>query len=344
MNYKALIKEEPVILSILPTHRCTASCKNCCFGCTPKIKHIMSYGEITFHIETAVKNYPSLKVCVFTGGECFLLGNDLDKSINFATQLGLSTRVVTNGYWASTYEKAYLRLSTLVENGLKEINFSTGDDHQSFVKLDNIVNGIQAAMDLKINRPICIAVESHVKANFQKKHLESNRYLSKLIKNGDLNILPGAWISLRSHSEENNYDKENNVLFHTKGDDDGCDNLFRTISINPYSHLLACCGLTSEYNKFLKLGNLKKCNINHLYDAQFEDLYKLWLYTLGPKHLYETISIHLGHKPKNFNHPCAYCIESVKNEENVNTIKGLIESQIPGILLKLNSINLISNI
>lgn len=339
MNYKAFIKETPVILTILPTHKCTASCKNCCFGCTPKIKHKMSYDEIIYHIDHAVEIYPSLKVCVFTGGECFLLGDDLDKCISYATKLGLSTRVVTNGYWADSYDNAYKRLSTLVNNGLKEINFSTGDEHQEYVDFGNIINGIKAALELKIEPPICIAVESWWAAKFTKEHVESNKYLSKLIEKSDLHVLSGSWITLRSDIP--NCATENHTIVHTIGDSEGCDNLFRTISINPYSQLLACCGVTAEYNKFLKLGNLKKYSLEYLFDAQFEDMYKLWLYTLGPKHIYEKLSMYLGNKPKELNHSCAYCVEAIKNEKNINAIKRILPSQIPGIFLKLESMNLI---
>ena len=62
-----------------------------------------------------------------------------------------------------------------------------------------------------------------------------------------------------------------------------CENIFKTISINPYSQLLSCCGLTVEYNKFLKLGNLQKNSLKSLYESQFHDLYKIWLYVDGPK-------------------------------------------------------------
>lgn len=335
MNYKDSIKDQPLVLTILPTHRCSAACKNCCFGCTPKIKHRMTYDEIIRYMDQAVEFFPSIQVCVFTGGECFLIGDDLDKCVNYATKLGLSTRVVTNGYWANSYETAYNRLQSLIDNGLKEINFSTGDDHQEYVKLDNIANGVRAAIDLGLRLPIHIALESSSSAKFKAKHLDSNECLSKLIEEKKVNILSAAWITFKS---EELYSKDYDE---TQMEFEGCDNLFRTISINPYSQLLACCGLTAEYNKFLKLGNLQKYSIEDLYNAQFEDIYKLWLYTLGPKHIYNTVTKHRGIKSNTFNHNCTYCIEAVKNEENINAIRETLSSQIPAIFFKLESMNLI---
>lgn len=39
MIIKDLIEETPQLLTIIPTHKCTASCDQCCFGCTPNIQH-----------------------------------------------------------------------------------------------------------------------------------------------------------------------------------------------------------------------------------------------------------------------------------------------------------------
>lgn len=87
----------------------------------------------------------SLKVLVLTGGECFLLGNDLNLIIDYASRIGLSVRVVTNGYWAKSPEIAKEKLLELSKCGLKEVNFSTGEDHQfkDFMKIWLFVDGPQ---------------------------------------------------------------------------------------------------------------------------------------------------------------------------------------------------------
>ena len=77
----------------------------------------------------------------------FLLGNDLNLIIDYASRIGLSARVVTNGYWAKSPEIAKEKLLELSKCGLKEVNFSTGEDHQEWVSYDNIVYGSIAALD-----------------------------------------------------------------------------------------------------------------------------------------------------------------------------------------------------
>ena len=49
---------------------------------------------------------PSIKVVVFTGGECTLLKDDLISAICFCTNLGLKTRIVSNGHWGKSLETA----------------------------------------------------------------------------------------------------------------------------------------------------------------------------------------------------------------------------------------------
>ena len=97
----------------------------------------MDYDTITKYIDEALDEYPTIQVLVLTGGECFLLGDTLVRIIQYATYKGLKTRVVTNGYWANTYESAFNRLKPLVNAGLYEINFSTGDEHAEFVSPEN---------------------------------------------------------------------------------------------------------------------------------------------------------------------------------------------------------------
>ena len=65
---------QPTILTIIPTHRCTAQCEDCCFRCTPRIKQELSYEDIIKYIDQALLKFSTIKLGVVSGGECFLLG------------------------------------------------------------------------------------------------------------------------------------------------------------------------------------------------------------------------------------------------------------------------------
>jgi len=91
---------------------------------------MMSLSEMKNYLDSSLEYYSSsLKMLVLTGGEPFLLGGSLDDIIEYATKKGLKTRVVTNAFWATSFEKSYDRLTKLWNRGLTEINFSTGDEH-----------------------------------------------------------------------------------------------------------------------------------------------------------------------------------------------------------------------
>lgn len=103
----------PTTLTFVTTHSCTAQCHDCCFDCSPHKRDRISLSEMIETIDVTKKTFQNLEVVVFSGGECFLLGNDLDKAIKHAHEKGLITRVVTNAYWATDKKKTYDRLSML---------------------------------------------------------------------------------------------------------------------------------------------------------------------------------------------------------------------------------------
>ena len=74
--------------------------------------------------------------------------------------------------------------------------------------------------------------------------------------------------------------------------------------------------------------------MKELYEKQFNDLYKFWLYVDGPEFIYEKLMEMRNVEKQTFPHECAYCIEIVKNEENLKLIKELLEKELPSILFR----------
>jgi hypothetical protein len=288
----------------------------------------MSYEDIVKHIDEVTKTFPSVKVLVITGGECFLLGNDLDNIIAYSTKKGLSSRVVTNAYWAGTPDIAKKRLHDLVDAGLTEINFSTGDDHQKFVRFENIVNAVVAAHELGI-KAICINIETRPNAKCTLESVESDEILSPLIKEGAVICIAGAWMNFKKSEET-----EQRPFYIPIPKKRRCQNLYNSIVINPYHELLACCGLTVEYNKYLKVGNLQSYSIKDLYDYQFNDLFKFWLYVDGPEYIYEMLMKERGLPKKRMIHECEYCMELVRDENNVKIVGKLVKKELNNILYR----------
>ena len=328
MDIKTLLKVEPTTITIIPTHQCTASCENCCFACTPHINHRLQYDDIINYIDEILENFSAIELLVVSGGECFLLGEELERIIKYATSRNLLTRVVTNGYWATSYSTAKKRLVKLKESGLTEINFSTGDNHQQYVEFHKIVNAARAACDLDF-RTVLISVESAPQAKFTASDLKKDHDLAPLIKTGKLRYMAASWMKFKK--EKGNQEGEINHVISPK---QPCTNIFQGIFINPYSQLLACCGITVENNKFLKLGSAEENSIKQLYDDQFNDLFKLWLYVDGPRAIYELVMGKRKSKIKSLPHECAYCVELIQDEKNVEIIRNIIKDELPGILYR----------
>ena len=331
MDLKDYINLKPQTLTIIPTHKCTATCEECCFRCTPQVETIMEYYKIEQYIDEAINSFPSIEVVVITGGEPFLLGDKLHLAIKRAASHKRITRIVTNGYWASTYENAIQKLTPLKDAGLTEINFSTGDNHQKFVPFDNIVYGTRAAYHLSI-KPICISVESPPNANFKASDVQDNVLLAPIINEGFLLVLNAAWMRFKvKHSNE-----DNNLSFNLEnlGQYTSCRNLYGNIVINPYSQMLACCGLSVEYNEYLKLGSLEDNSMVDLYYQQYDDLFKFWLHVDGPAYIYDKILKIRGVKKDFFPHECAYCMELVKDKENISVLKQILKKELPSIIYR----------
>lgn len=194
----------PSILTFITTFKCTAACKDCCFECNPKREGRLSLKQMKEYLDQSIKAYPSIKVLILTGGECFLLKSDLDKIVLYASNKGLRVRIVTNGYWASSFEKAIERLSILVNSGLNEINFSTGDDHLEFVSENFVVNGLRAA--LKLGLTTVVNVEANRTKEFNSFAFLKNEELAPYLKpneNGEvkLMIVNGVWLPFTKSSK-----------------------------------------------------------------------------------------------------------------------------------------------
>src|SRR3546814_15640143 len=131
---------DPKNLTVLCTYQCTAACKQVCVESSPHIKGRLSGDVIRKRITEAHQAFPSIKVVVFSGGEAFLLKDELIKSVEHASSMGMSTRIVSNGSWAKRLVRAKEICNELKRAGLDELNISTGNDHQEFVPQESVVN------------------------------------------------------------------------------------------------------------------------------------------------------------------------------------------------------------
>ena len=308
---------------IVSTFKCTAECPECCFECSPRNNKQLSYEEITRSIDK-LKAETDINKLIWTGGECFLLGEDLEKGISYAKQRGIYSRCVTNGFWATNEKIADKKLEKLKKAGMVELNLSTGDEHQLFVPENNIINAIVAAAKLGIH--VALAIETRKNARVTKEKLIKNSQYQKKIIEEDLekyvSIMNASWVS---------FHKDN--IFEYEEDDheyiisNGCDSIFDVLCLTPHKEIVGCCGLCIEHIPEMTLGKEDK-NLMELYSSQFDDFLKIWLYVDGPRIILE----YLQGKNKNLNIPkfmhacqaCAYIYNNAKiKKEILNSYKNV---------------------
>ena len=322
-----LLHKQPTSLAFITTDKCTASCHNCCFKCSPKNAQRLSLSQITNIIEQVMDEFDEVNSCVFTGGECTLLGNDLLKAIEYASNKELICRIVSNGYWAISEEKAYNYLKELVNCGLRELNLSTGDEHQKWVSVQKVINACKAAK--KLNLYTAVNIESTPNSSITSALLLKDKDIKDAVTNGQLLLKDSTWIEF---DEEENLSNSNTYGYDTGG----CPYLFNTISVSPDMHLLACCGLTCQESRILKIGNITQYPIRKIWEAQFDDLLKLWLYTHGPHEIHKYTCRKTGKTTVHHKYPhiCSMCQHILKDPDTIRILKENINGILPNVLYK----------
>lgn len=324
---------DPTILTLLTTYRCTAACPNCCFNCSPKpkIDDIMSLEKMKQYISSAKKDFPSLLLVVFTGGECTLLGDDLIHAIKHAKSLGMFTRIVTNGHWGKDPAIANKWITSFVNAGLDEINFSTGDEHNMFVSLDTITYAISECARLDSFKSVFINIETLSTHNISEKDVLNSiniRELDDCFKQ-KIRCIKSPWIEFRNKNEGDFH--EMNLLTLQRP----CKDVLTSINITPTGQFLSCCGLASEYTPFLKLGQFSEDNLKTLHNSRFNDLLKLWLFSVGPYKILQEIGCTPKEKHK---HGCEYCHNMLQNEEILKKLLSINSDTVQKIILDYNLI------
>ncbi len=331
--------------TFLTTYRCTAMCTECSLRCSPyDDSPILSFEQFADHLSRILKVLPSIRLVVFTGGEPFLMGHGLDKSISHCKKQNLRTRIVSNAYWAKDEEVAFARLSQLKEAGLSEINFSTGSEHQQYVSIENIINAVLAAAKLDMLALVNYEtlekdVPGKLAANEDNKIIKNNRIVEYITKNPEqkkyLFVFMGRWVPLDNSSVP--YNRKSSVSKTILDRFQGCSNLFENIVIGPNGGLYSCCGLFVRDMPEFKLGNINKDDLLELLEKQKRDFLKLWLKIDGPKAILKQV-ISKSRNLQNCSeaiHPCQACRDLLSNPAMKEYLIENYEGTVNEVLLKL---------
>lgn len=311
------IQPHPKTAAILITYQCVAQCDECCFACNPHLTNTaISYEKVKTFLDQ-VAQIKTIKVVVFSGGECFIEFDLLKRCISYATSLGLATRCVSNGYWGINLKVARRKVAELKEAGLTEINFSTGDSHQQFAPVERVLYSSIASLEAGIRT--CIAVETNNSKKFTaddfKLHPLYKEYIEERGYDSNILVMPTVWVSFHT---DNIYDFGEKPLETEKNY--GCDGVFDTVALEPRTDIVGCCGLTVNNIDEMHLGELKSDNLRGLFIKHYNDFMKIWIFVDGPKKIVEISSEWAGETMPRFAHKCLYCAYLYNNEDLLSQI------------------------
>jgi MoaA/NifB/PqqE/SkfB family radical SAM enzyme len=148
-------------MGLLTTMQCPLQCSHCMYECSPHRKERMTLQEMVRYIDEAAEH--KIRVVLFSGGEPFLLGKDLDEAVAYATKKSIHTQCTTAAHWATSKQAAVDRLRRLAAAGLGSLNLSCDDYHQEFVPLRNVKLAVEAAVEVGLSFTINVVFTSQSK-------------------------------------------------------------------------------------------------------------------------------------------------------------------------------------
>jgi hypothetical protein len=324
----------PKTLTLLATYQCTAACDQCCFGCHPGKHGRIPQERILSYIDQAAALGSVVNV-VFSGGECFLLGRDLEEAVARAESHGLLTRCVTNGYWALSEDAARRRLEPLVAAGLKELNLSTGDFHLEYVPVERIRHGALAAYQLGLG--LAIMVETRKERSFTKEVLLDDPLFAEIYRRDPegLCIQENVWIPMQSdctiaHDPVHYRNASNPHLMR------GCHNVLRNMVITPREDYVVCCGLTMDQIPELHIADAASEPLAAIAARADHDLLRRWIRLEGPERIIEFLQQKdpsLAY-PWDRVHPCEACRDLHHREDLRQAVRSHAAEVAGDILLR----------
>lgn len=276
----------PNTLTLLPTYQCTAECEDCCFHSSPRIKKRIPQDRLLRYVDEAAE-FPGMTLVVVSGGEPFLLRRDLVELVQRITARGLFSRIVSNGYWAVNEAGALAALRPLVAAGLREMSYSTGDDHARFVPLDRVMIAMDAALQLGLGVSLMIEERAGGKITRNAVLETAQRFpeVYRAIKQKSVQLLESPWMKFSDSPTQPTWSPFVMLRSSSLSARQTCTSVLASIVVTPDEKLGMCCGLPREDIADLNVGDLRVESMTSLYARHVHDILKIWLCVEGPERI-----------------------------------------------------------
>lgn len=273
----------PNSLTLLPTYQCTAECTDCCVGSSPRITKRIPQDRLLRYVDEAAQ-FPGMILVSISGGEAFLLRDDLVELVQRITDRGLVSRIVTNGYWGVNKKGALDTIRPLVAAGLREISFSTGDEHARFVPVDRVLTAIEACLDCGVGVSLMVEERDGHQVTRHTVIEAAKRFpvVYEAIQARTMVILDSPWMQFEDDAPQPTWAPVKMSTRNALPARQSCTNVLNNIVVSPDEKLGMCCGLPREQIADLNVGDLRTESMTSLYARHVHDILKIWLAVEGP--------------------------------------------------------------
>lgn len=280
------------------TLQCPIKCKLCGLSCGPHRTERLSLEFMLRMMDEYTKLKGGAHV-TFTGGEPFLLKEDLFEAIRHATSKKMTSRVVSNAYWATSPPAAEEMVQRCLDAGLSEINFSVDDMHQEHIPIERIKYA-HAACD-KLGLPVLLAHKALASSRVTVDALESVlgrplvNFASWRARHSELTdeeqardpapksftYSSGGCVPVGHNASDVSEDELS--YGRIEGGEHGCcDGIMRDVIISSEEMLELCCGVVNREIPELSIGPLSRDGLFETIKKASSELIVNWLALEGP--------------------------------------------------------------
>lgn len=153
------------------SEHCNIRCAHCCVGSGPERPRRALTAERMKGLLDALSGVVRLRRVAFTGGEPTLFPREVLPAVEYASELGVETVVVSNATWASTEKAAGRTAEKYAKAGLARFELSYTPYHRNFVSWESYVRATRACLEHGIAVGFLVSFPDFSRARAQKERL-----------------------------------------------------------------------------------------------------------------------------------------------------------------------------
>lgn len=305
-------------LTLFLTWRCTIACTHCGFFCGPKRTGRMALDTALRLIDEAAALDDELRMVAYSGGEPFLLYDDLLACMRRAAELGKAAGLVSNCSWAGDDAVVHQRLDALRDLGLEEFIVSLDDYHLAHVPLENVRRVVHGALDRGVR--VGVNVLATQTGGLRRAHVPELLGL-----NPEQTAPERMWMQESSpllFGRAKRHFRREELIVHPEQAFQGlaCHYVTRNMVVSPEGRVYACCGFGGSTESgpaaLTCMGDLREEPLEVLFRQAQGNLALNIMASHGPLKLLELArDVDPGVvTPRDFVSPCDICGEISTND------------------------------